>query len=94
MDDLVREIILTDSHLVISSMQGNAGAGGVILALAADYVYAREGIVLNPNYKKMGGSYGSEYWTYLLPKRVGYQKAEELMEECLPVSTTTASLWD
>ncbi|MCQ6275522.1 hydrogenase maturation protein [Bacillus sp. V3B] len=90
MDDLVREIILTDSHLVISSMQGNAGAGGVILALAADYVYAREGIVLNPHYKKMGGLYGSEYWTYLLPKRVGYQKAKELMEDCLPVSTTTA----
>src|SRR6266700_5730619 len=33
MDDLVRELITTDSHLVISALQGNAGAGGVILAL-------------------------------------------------------------
>lgn len=90
MDDLIREIILTSSHLVISSLQGNAGAGGVILALAADCVYARKGIVLNPHYKKMGGLYGSEYWTYLLPKRIGSEKAEELMEECLPVSTSTA----
>ncbi|MBA9026329.1 hydrogenase maturation protein [Peribacillus huizhouensis] len=90
MDDLVREILLTDSKLIVSAMQGNAGAGGVILALAADYVYARQGIVLNPHYKKMGGLYGSEYWTYLLPKRVGYDKAIELTEECLPISTTTA----
>jgi len=90
MDDLVREIIITESHLVISAMQGNAGAGGVILALAADYVYAREGVVLNPNYKKMGGLYGSEYWTYLLPKRVGSEEAEELTEDCLPVSTNRA----
>ena len=41
------------------------------LALAADYVVAREDIVLNPYYQHMGGLYGSEYWTYLLPRRVG-----------------------
>ncbi len=90
MNDLVREIILTDSHLVISAMQGNSGAGGTILALAADFVYAREGVVLNPHYKKMGGLYGSEYWTYLLPKRVGRDKTRELTQNCLPISTTTA----
>jgi putative two-component system hydrogenase maturation factor HypX/HoxX len=27
--------------------------------------------VLNPYYRHMGGLYGSEYWTYLLPRRVG-----------------------
>ncbi|MBM7093964.1 hydrogenase maturation protein, partial [Streptomyces sp. S12] len=43
MNALVREIVLTDSHLVVSAMQGNAGAGGVILALAADHVWARRG---------------------------------------------------
>src|SRR2546427_361191 len=53
MNDLVRELITTDSHLVISALQGNAGAGGVILALAADFVYARKGLVLNPHYKRM-----------------------------------------
>jgi putative two-component system hydrogenase maturation factor HypX/HoxX len=90
MNDLVRDIITTDSHLVIAAMQGNAAAGGVMLALAADLVYARKGIVLNPHYKGMGNLYGSEYWTYLLPKRVGASRARELTEALLPVSTRTA----
>src|SRR6266566_2823142 len=90
MNDLVRELITTESHLVISALQGNAGAGGVILALAADFVYARKGIVLNPHYKGMGNLYGSEYWTYLLPKRVGEEKARELTEALLPISSRTA----
>ncbi len=90
MNDLVREIITTDSHLVIAAMQGNAAAGGVILALAADLIYARKGIVFNPHYKGMGKLYGSEYWTYLLPKRVGATKARELTEALLPISTGTA----
>lgn len=88
-NDLIKEIILTDSHLVISTIQGNAAAGGVILALSADKVIARDGIVLNPHYKKMG-LYGSEYWTYLLPKRVGEYKANELTDKCLPISTKSA----
>jgi putative two-component system protein, hydrogenase maturation factor HypX/HoxX len=70
-DDLVRDIVETDSHLVISALGGDAGAGGVPLALAADYVIAGEDVVLNPYYRHMGGLYGSEYWTYLLPRRVG-----------------------
>ncbi len=70
-DDLVRDIVTTDSHLVISAIAGDAAAGGVPLALAADYVLAREDVVLNPYYEHMGGLYGSEYWTYLLPRRVG-----------------------
>lgn len=90
MNDLILEIISMNSKLVISALQGNAGAGGVILALAADYIYARDGVVLNPHYKKMGGLFGSEYWTYLLPKRVGDKKAYELTEKCLPISTATA----
>jgi putative two-component system hydrogenase maturation factor HypX/HoxX len=70
-DDLVREIIETDSHLVLSALAGDAAAGGVPFALAADRVVAREDVVLNPYYQHMGGLYGSEYWTYLLPRRVG-----------------------
>jgi putative two-component system protein, hydrogenase maturation factor HypX/HoxX len=77
-DDLVREIIDTDSHLVISALGGDAAAGGVPFALAADYVFAREDIVLNPYYQHMGGLYGSEYWTYLLPRRVGAEMAARL----------------
>ena len=70
-DDLVRDIVQTDSHLVISALAGDAAAGGVPLALAADCVVAREDTILNPYYQHMGGLYGSEYWTYLLPRRVG-----------------------
>lgn len=91
MDDLVREIITTDSHWVISALAGNAGAGGVTLALGADNVYARTGIVLNPHYQGMS-LYGSEYWTYLLPRRVGQDQALELTDNCLPISTRRAKV--
>src|SRR5579885_1581334 len=43
-DDLVHEILTTMSHLVIAGLRGNAGAGGAMLALAADHVYARNGV--------------------------------------------------
>lgn len=82
-DDLILEIINSTDHYVISVLQGNAGAGGVSLALSADKVVCRDGIVLNPHTKNMG-LYGSEYWTYLLPKRIGYKKAERFTEDCLP----------
>jgi putative two-component system hydrogenase maturation factor HypX/HoxX len=31
------------------------------------------------------GLYGSEYWTYLLPKHVGTAKAQVIMNECQPM---------
>jgi putative two-component system protein, hydrogenase maturation factor HypX/HoxX len=68
----------TESHLVISALAGDAAAGGVPFALAADRVYAREDVVLNPYYRHMGGLYGSEYWTYLLPRRVGAKMTARL----------------
>ncbi|CAN5279575.1 hydrogenase maturation protein [soil metagenome] len=88
-DDLIHEIICTDTHYIISAMQGNAGAGGVALALAADKVLARKGIVFNPHTRNMG-LYGSEYWTYLLPKRIGIQRANLFTEQCLPWGTDIA----
>jgi putative two-component system hydrogenase maturation factor HypX/HoxX len=88
-DDLVLEILNTMSHLVIAGICGNAGAGGAMLALAADYVYAREEVVLNPHYKGMG-LYGSEYWTYTLPKRVGPAQAIAITEGCRPMRTGEA----
>jgi len=89
-DDLIYEILNTMSHFVIAGLRGNAGAGGAMLPLAADYVYAREGVVLNPHYKTMGGLYGSEYWTYNLPRRVGKEKALALTEDCRPIGTAEA----
>ncbi|MGO4699747.1 enoyl-CoA hydratase-related protein [Dyella sp. 2RAB6] len=90
MNALVREIVLTHDKRTVALLRGNAGAGGVILALAADLVYAREGIVLNPHYKGMGGLYGSEYWTYLLPRRVGETAARLLTESLQPLGTARA----
>jgi len=89
-DDLIFEILNTMSHLVIAGLRGNAGAGGAMLPLAADYVYARPGVVLNPHYRGMGGLYGSEYWTYTLPRRVGQRRALELTLSCRPIGTRAA----
>ena len=89
-DDLAGDILRTDTHLTIAALQGNAAAGGVFLALAADCVLARSGIVLNPHYRSMGNLYGSEYWTYLLPRRVGAAEAGALMARRLPLGAPEA----
>ena len=89
-NDLIVEILNTMSHLVIAGLRGNAGAGGAILALAADYTYSASRVVLNPHYSGMGELYGSEYWTYLLPKRVGQARALELTQVCQPVGARAA----
>ncbi len=88
-DDLIYEIVSADSKYIISALQGNAGAGGVSLAIAADKVIARKGIILNPHTRNMG-LYGSEYWTYLLPKRIGTERATLFTEQCLPWGTDIA----
>ncbi|SDN19901.1 putative two-component system protein, hydrogenase maturation factor HypX/HoxX [Streptomyces sp. cf386] len=88
-DDLVEAILTTADRIVVSAVAGNAAAGGVMLALAADEVWCRSGAVLNPHYRLMG-LYGSEYWTHTLPRRVGPGVAERLMREALPVSSASA----
>jgi putative two-component system protein, hydrogenase maturation factor HypX/HoxX len=89
-DDVALEILTTDTQLTIAAMRGNAGAGGVFLALAADEVHAREGVVLNPHYKGMGNLYGSEYWTYTLPRRIGPDAAQSLTQQRLPLLAAAA----
>ena len=89
-DDVVADIVETDSHLVVAALSGDAAAGGVPLALAADQVVAREDVVLNPYYQHMGGLYGSEYWTYLLPRRVGAETADQLTTTFTAVGTRRA----
>lgn len=90
-DDVCQEL-LTARQLVVSGLTGSAGAGGVMLALAADVVFARAGVVLNPHYKTMG-LYGSEYWTYSLPRAVGSEIAHRLVEQCLPISAFQGRQW-
>ncbi|MCW0212913.1 MAG: enoyl-CoA hydratase-related protein [Pseudonocardia sp.] len=88
-DDVCRELITCTHQLVVAAIGGNAGAGGVMLALGADRVVASAGTVLNPHYRSMGLT-GSEYWTYVLPRRVGSRVAERLTSDCLPVGTAEA----
>jgi putative two-component system protein, hydrogenase maturation factor HypX/HoxX len=88
-DDLVLEVLTCTSHLTVSAVQGNAGAGGAVFALACDQVAARSGRIFNLHYKTMGLR-GSEYWTYLLPKRIGNEAANRLTENCLPISAERA----
>lgn len=88
-DDVVEEIINTPNQLTAAALRNNAGAGGAILALACDKVIIREGVVLNPHYANMG-LYGSEYWTYLLPKRVGATLAQSITNDCIPMLATDA----
>lgn len=90
MNDLAHAIITTDRQLTIAALQGNAGAGGVFLSLTADYIFARESIILNPHYKSMGNLYGSEYWTYLLPRRVSESNVKSLTQNRLPIGTQEA----
>lgn len=88
-DDVVLEIINSPNHLTIAAVRNNAGAGGAILPLACDRVVIRDGVVLNPHYDNMG-LYGSEYWTYLLPKKVGSELAFDFARDCDPMLAVEA----
>jgi putative two-component system hydrogenase maturation factor HypX/HoxX len=76
--------------LTVAAVGGNAGAGGCFLARAADFVWVRDGVMLNPHYKNMGNLFGSEFWTYLLPPRVGEEGARAIMRNRLPMSAAEA----
>jgi len=88
-DDLVHAILTNTGQLTVAALAGNAAAGGLMLALAADQVWCRPGAVLNPHYRLMG-LHGSEYWTYTLPRRVGVREAARLTQACLPVTPASA----
>ena len=90
-DDVCQALLETTDCLTMAAMAGNAGAGGVFMALAADQVIARSGTVLSPHYKNMGNLYGSEYWTYTLPRRLGSDGAARLMETRMPILAREAA---
>ncbi len=84
MNDIVHWILTNTDQVTVAALRCNAGAGGAVLSQACDYVVARSGVVLNTHYKTMG-LYGSEYWTYVLPRRVGASFAQQLTEGCEPL---------
>jgi putative two-component system hydrogenase maturation factor HypX/HoxX len=90
MNDVALAVLQTTDRITVSVLRGNAGAGGAFLALAADQVWAHGSVVLNPHYKNMGNLYGSEYWTYLLPRRLGEAGAKDLMAQRLPLLAAEA----
>ena len=90
MNDLALELITTERQLTVAALGGNTGAGGCFLARAADLVWAREAVILNPHYKNMGNLYGSEYWTYSLPRRVGQEAAHAIMRDRQPLTARRA----
>lgn len=88
-NDVVQAVFSILHKPTLSVFRGNAGAGGVMMALAADRVIAGSDVVLNPHYKGMN-LFGSEYWTFFLPSRVGAEVSRVLTEGLLPVSARTA----
>jgi putative two-component system protein, hydrogenase maturation factor HypX/HoxX len=89
-NDVCRALIELCDKWVIAALCGNAGAGGVFLALCADEVLVRHGVVLNPHYRNMGNLHGSEYSTYLLPRRLGHERAEAMLASRLPIGAAEA----
>jgi len=90
MNDLALELINTPAQITVAAVGGNTGAGGCFLARAADLMWVRAGVLLNPHYKNMGNLYGSEYWTYLLPRRVGLAQAKAIMRNRQPLPAQQA----
>lgn len=89
-DDVCEAILTTTDRVTIAALQGNAGAGGAFLAAACDEVWARAAVILNPHYRNMGNLYGSEYWTYTLPRRVKQGDPRAVMNHRLPISARQA----
>ncbi|WP_457748144.1 enoyl-CoA hydratase-related protein [Sulfurimonas sp.] len=89
MNDLIESVLFADDIITVASLSKNAGAGGVFLAIACDFIVMQEDVVLNPHYKTMGLS-GSEYHSYTLSKRVGMKEANKMLKECLPVGARRA----
>ena len=89
-DNCVQRLLQCSTKMTVAALHGNAGAGGVMMALAVDQVWLAENVVLNPSYSAMN-LFGSEYWTHSLPRRVGTATATELTKNSRPVSAKEAS---
>lgn len=87
-NDLCTALATCTRQVTIAAFTAGAGAGGVMLGLAADVTVAREGVVLNPYYDI--GLYGSELHTYTLPRRVGDATATRLLTAKLPMDAYDA----
>ncbi|XP_045163232.2 hydrogenase maturation factor HoxX-like [Mercenaria mercenaria] len=88
-NNVIRSVVKMKNKATVAVLQGNAGAGGAMFAIACDVVVSHPGVLLTPSYKAMN-LHGSEYWTYFLPQRVGEETARRLVKDTTPISATTA----
>jgi len=88
-NEVVKSIYTMKNKVTIAAMQTNAGAGGVYLGLATDFSYAKQGVVLNPHYKKMG-LYGSELHTLAAARKFGFPILQHMKESAEPMIASEA----
>ncbi|KAK3099423.1 hypothetical protein FSP39_004107 [Pinctada imbricata] len=88
-DDVIASTFHMSDKVTMAVLQGNAGAGGAMMAAACDVVISHPGVLLTPSYSAMG-LFGSEYWTYFFPQRVGMTRADTLVNETSPLLAPTA----
>ena len=88
-DDCVQALLAPRGIVTFAAMRGNAAAGGLAMATAADYVICAESAVLNPHYRGLG-LFGSEWHTYSWYERCGARVAAKFAREMLPMSSSEA----
>ncbi|TKY86703.1 hypothetical protein EX895_004343 [Sporisorium graminicola] len=88
-DDCVQALLAPKGVVTFSAMRGNAAAGGLAMATAADFVICAESAVLNPHYRGLG-LFGSEWHTYSWYERCGARVAAQFAREMLPMSSLEA----
>ncbi|UJR10243.1 hypothetical protein I4U23_014454 [Adineta vaga] len=90
-DDLI-QYLMTDlsDRIIVSVLRGHAGAGGAMMSLVGDFIFIQENSIINPHYKTMG-LYGSEYWTFNLPSRLGsISQAKSFVNHLVPLNSQQA----
>ncbi|KAJ9478354.1 Protein-S-isoprenylcysteine O-methyltransferase [Pseudozyma hubeiensis] len=88
-DDCVQALLAPKGIVTFAAMRGNAAAGGLAMATAADFVICAESAVLNPHYRGLG-LFGSEWHTYSWYERCGVRVAAKFAREMLPMSSHEA----
>jgi putative two-component system hydrogenase maturation factor HypX/HoxX len=90
LDEVVERLITLTGCITVAAVGAPVSAGGAFAALACDVVLSRRSVVWNPHYRNVGNLYGSEYWTYVLPRRVGEIRANVVVENRLPLGAEDA----
>ncbi|CAF0845051.1 unnamed protein product [Adineta ricciae] len=90
-NDLIRYLMMDLSDkIIVSVLRGHAGAGGAMMPLVGDFIFIHENSIINAHYRTMG-LFGSEYWTFNLPSRLGsVAQANSLVNHLQPMNAQQA----